>query len=84
MYAGIDVLSVSPRSLGFNGLDVLGVFGIFCVGRGGGGDLYRGLGFGLPLGLLQFFGELLAPEVFGGMFFSLSSLGIGGTGGTPF
>ena len=58
---------------------------MLCDGSGGGGDLYRGLGFGLSRGLLVFFGDDLALDTtFDVTFFSLSSLGIGGTGGTPF
>ena len=43
--------------------------------------MYRGLGFGLPLGLLVFLGDIFT---FAATFLSLISLGIGGTGGTPF
>ena len=57
---------------------------MFCEGRGGGGDLYRELGFGLPRGLLVFFGDVFTLVTFTVTFFSLSSFGIGGTGGTPF
>jgi hypothetical protein len=62
----------------------VGVFGILCVGSGGGGDLYRGLGLGLLLGLLVVFGEDLALPILEAILFSLSSFGRGGTGGTPF
>jgi hypothetical protein len=79
----MDVLSVSPRSRALRGVTV-GVFGMLCVGRGGGGDLYRGLGLGLPLGLLAALGEVLALATLDVMLLSLNSLGSGGTGGTPF
>lgn len=57
---------------------------MFWVGSGGGGDLYRGLGFGLPLGLFAFLGDVLTLPTFAAIFLSLISLGMGGTGGTPF
>jgi len=46
--------------------------------------LYRGLGFGLPRGLVVFLGDVLALPALAAMFLSLISLGMGGTGGTPF
>lgn len=46
--------------------------------------MYRGLGFGLPRGLFVFLGDVLTLPTFAVMFFSLISLGMGGTGGTPF
>jgi hypothetical protein len=54
------------------------------VGKGGGGDLYRGLGFGLACGLLTVLGEVFAPDLLLEGFLSERSFGKGGTGGTPF
>lgn len=80
VYAGIEVLNVRPRSRPLK----VGVFGTdWVVGRGGGGDFNRGLGFGLLLGLLVFFGEDFMVLTLDGTLISLSSLGIGGTGGMP-
>jgi hypothetical protein len=86
-YAGIEVLNVNPRSLPFI-LERGGVFGTD-EGSGGGGDLYLGLGFGLVRGLLLLlllllFGEVLSETTLADRLFSLSSFGMGGTGGTPF
>jgi len=80
----MEVLNVSPLSRDFMGVTGVGVLGMFCEGRGGGGDLYRGLGFGLLRGLLELLGEVFALETLDAIVRSLSSFGIGGTGGTPF
>jgi len=83
-YAGIEVLKVNPRSLPFK-LEIGGVLGTDWDGRGGGGDLYRGLGFGLPRGLLPLlFGDVLRGTTLADRLFSLNAFGMGGTGGTPF
>jgi hypothetical protein len=82
----MELLSVIPRSLDFTGVALVteGVLGTE-LGRGGGGDLYLGEGFGLPLGDDVFdFGDDFALVVFEEIVLSDNSLGIGGTGGTPF
>jgi len=63
---------------------IVDVLGSCWVGSGGGGDLYRGLDLGLLRGLLVAFGEVLALPAFDARLLSLRSLGMGGTGGTPF
>jgi hypothetical protein len=83
LYEGIEVLIVSPWSRLLT-LEKGGVLGILWDGSGGGGDLYRVFGFGLPRGLLVFFGDVFTDTNFDAIFFSLISFGIGGTGGTPF
>jgi hypothetical protein len=87
----MEVLNVKPLSRDLSGLVVVaGVLGIFCcVGSGGGGDLYLGLGFGLARGLfpvlLTVLGEDFgAADLVCARLLSESSFGIGGTGGTPF